>query len=96
MTKPKRYRRYSAEFKREAILRASEEGDTDTAVCEELGISTRQFRRWPGRSIIVVLTGRRGACKWPLSVTADALWYKGATGNGDHPRWSQARAPLGC
>ena len=46
MTKAKRYKRYSSEFKRESILRASEEGNTDTAVCEELGISTRQFRRW--------------------------------------------------
>ena len=46
MTKPKRYKRYSAEFKREAILRAAEEGNTDKAVCEELGISTRQFLRW--------------------------------------------------
>ena len=46
MTKSKRYKRYSAEFKRESILRASEEGNTDTVVCEELGISTRQFRRW--------------------------------------------------
>ena len=46
MTKPKRYRRYSSEFKREALLRASEEGMTDQAVCDELGISTRQFRRW--------------------------------------------------
>ncbi len=46
ITKPKRYKRYSAEFKREAILRASEEGATDTAVCDELGISTRQLRRW--------------------------------------------------
>ena len=46
MTKPKRYRRYSAEFKREAILRASEEGMTVKAVCEELGISPRQFQRW--------------------------------------------------
>jgi transposase len=46
MTKPKRYKRYSSEFKREAILRGGEEGSTDTAVCEELGISTRQFRRW--------------------------------------------------
>jgi hypothetical protein len=45
MTKPKRYKRYSAEFKREAILRASEESITDAAVCAELGISTRQFRR---------------------------------------------------
>ncbi len=46
MTKAKRYKRYSAEFKREAILRAGEEGNTDKAVCEELGISTRQFLRW--------------------------------------------------
>ncbi len=46
MTKAKRYKRYSAEFKREAILRAGEEGITDRAVCDELGISTRQFRRW--------------------------------------------------
>ncbi len=46
MTKPKRYERYSSEFKREAIRRAGEEGMTDKAVCEELGVSTRQFRRW--------------------------------------------------
>ena len=46
MTKPKRYKRYSSEFKREALLRASEEGMTDKAVCDELGISTRQFKRW--------------------------------------------------
>jgi transposase len=46
LTKPKRHKRYSAEFKREAILRASEEGMTDKAVCDELGISPRQFRRW--------------------------------------------------
>ncbi len=48
MTKPKRYKRYSAEFKREALLRATEEGMTDKAVCDELGISTRQFQRWRG------------------------------------------------
>ena len=35
MTKPKRYKRYSSEFKREAIRRASEEGVTDAAVCAE-------------------------------------------------------------
>jgi len=40
MTKAERYKRYSAEFKRAAILRAAEEGNTDKAVCEELGIST--------------------------------------------------------
>ena len=57
MMKPKRYKRYSAEFKREAILRASEEGNTDKAVCEELGISTRQFLRWRDR---VAVARRRG------------------------------------
>ena len=46
MTTPKRYKRYSAEFKREAVLRAAEDGVTDTAVCGELGVTTRQFRRW--------------------------------------------------
>ena len=48
MTKPKRYKRYSAEFKREALRRAAGEGMTDKAVCDELGISTRQFQRWRG------------------------------------------------
>ena len=43
MTKPRRNQRYSAEFKREAILRATEEGMTDKAVCDELGISTDSF-----------------------------------------------------
>ena len=46
MTKKKRYKRYSPEFKREALKRASEEGMSDSAVCEELEISTRQLRRW--------------------------------------------------
>ena len=42
----KRSQRFSVEFKREAIRRASEDGVTDKSVCKELGISTRQFRRW--------------------------------------------------
>ena len=46
MTKKKRYRRYSPEFKREAIKRANQDDVTDIEVCEELGISTRQLRRW--------------------------------------------------
>ncbi len=46
MTKKKRYKRYSPEFKREALMRANEESVTDVIVCEELGISTRQLRRW--------------------------------------------------
>ncbi len=45
MTKKKRYKRYSPEFKREALKRASEQGVTDVIVCEELGISPRQLRR---------------------------------------------------
>jgi len=46
MGRTKRYKRYSPEFKREALKRASEDGVTDKLVCEELGISTRQLRRW--------------------------------------------------
>ena len=43
MTKPKRYKRYSPEFKREAIRRAASEGKTDKGVCDELGISLGSF-----------------------------------------------------
>ncbi len=46
MGRTKRYKRYSPEFKREALKRASEDGVTDALVCEELGISARQLRRW--------------------------------------------------
>ncbi len=42
----KKYKRYSPEFKRHALKRASEEGVADKGVCEELGISERQLRRW--------------------------------------------------
>ena len=41
-----RRKRYSAEFKLEALRRANEEGVTDTLVAEELGFSSRQLRRW--------------------------------------------------
>ena len=46
MTKRKRYKRYSPEFKREALKRAAEEGVTDILVCEELAINARLLRRW--------------------------------------------------
>jgi len=46
MTKGKSYQRYPAEFKRMAILKASEDGVTANSVCEELGISFRQLSRW--------------------------------------------------
>ena len=41
-----RRKRYSAEFKRQALKRADEPGVSDALVCEELGVSTRQLRRW--------------------------------------------------
>lgn len=41
-----RKQRYSAEFKREALRRANEDGVTDALVAQELGFSTRQLRRW--------------------------------------------------
>ena len=40
------YKRYSPEFKREALKRTCEEGKTDKSICKELNISTRQLRRW--------------------------------------------------
>ena len=46
MTRRRGYKRYSAEFKRAALKRASEDGTTDKMVCEELGISARQLARW--------------------------------------------------
>ena len=46
-----RRKRYSAEFKRQALKRADEPGVTDALVCEELGISSRQLRRW--RDLVV-------------------------------------------
>jgi len=46
MTKKRRYKRYSPEFKREALKRASAEGVTDAEVCKELEISPRQLSRW--------------------------------------------------
>jgi len=41
-----RKKRYSAEFKREALKRANEERVTDVLVAEDLGINARQLRRW--------------------------------------------------
>ncbi len=41
-----RRKRYSAEFKRQALQRANEPGVTDLLVAEEVGISARQLRRW--------------------------------------------------
>ena len=41
MTKKKRYKRYSPEFKREVSKRVSEKGVTDVVVCDELGINAR-------------------------------------------------------
>jgi len=46
MTKGRSYQRYPAEFKRMALLKASEDGVTANSVCEELGISFRQLSRW--------------------------------------------------
>jgi len=37
-----RRKRYSAEFKRQALRRANQPGVTDALVCEELGVSARQ------------------------------------------------------
>ena len=41
-----RRKRYSAEFKREALRRANEPGVTDVLVAEEPGINARMLRYW--------------------------------------------------
>ena len=46
MARTRKYKRYSAEFKREVLKRASEDGVTDKEICEELGVSPRQLGRW--------------------------------------------------
>ena len=46
MSRTRKYKRYSPEFKRAALKRASEDGITDKALCVELEISDRQLRRW--------------------------------------------------
>ncbi len=46
MGRTRKYKRYSPEFKREALKRASEDGTTDKLVCKELGVSARQLARW--------------------------------------------------
>ena len=53
-----RRKRYSAEFKQQAIQRSNEPGVTDALVCEEMGISTRQLRRWKDQ---VIEHGEEGA-----------------------------------
>ncbi|MFV2032310.1 MAG: transposase [Gammaproteobacteria bacterium] len=40
------YKRYSAEFKRESLKRASKDGITNKGICNELGISSLQLGPW--------------------------------------------------
>lgn len=42
----RKYQRYSAEFKREALKRSSDDDISDRQLCKELDISERQLRRW--------------------------------------------------
>jgi transposase len=50
MNRARKYIRYSPEFKRATLKRASEDGITDKALCVELEISDRQLRRWRDES----------------------------------------------
>jgi len=46
MGRSRSYQRYPADFKRMALMKTAEDGITDAKICEELGISDRQLRRW--------------------------------------------------
>ena len=48
MRQRKPYKRYSPEFKREALKRATEEGVTDKAICKELTLlKSLHYRLYP-------------------------------------------------
>lgn len=46
MTKKKKKEAYSEEFRKEAVRRADEPGNTNASVAEELGISAQQIYNW--------------------------------------------------
>ncbi|QFU04481.1 Transposase (plasmid) [Pseudoalteromonas sp. THAF3] len=46
MTKKKRTQAYTEEFRREAVRRAEQPGNTNKSVAEELGISAQQIYNW--------------------------------------------------
>ncbi len=77
MTKPKRYKRYSSEFKREAILRAGEEGSTDTAVCEEPQADIPTVQPCAGLASQSAAARRSGwpTPNWPCRVLTSAQPY---------------------
>ncbi len=66
MTKRKRYKRYSAEFKREALKRAREEGTTDVIFCEMRYICIdRRRTQYPVRMMCRLLkVSRSGYYAW--------------------------------
>ncbi len=67
MSKRKPYKRYSPEFKREALKRACEEG------CKELDISERHLRRWRDEyrllaMKVVYLAVQAASKKWTMPI----------------------------
>ena len=75
-----RRKRYSAEFKREALRRANEEGVTDMLVAEELGINAvRAVFETPGdtdRAFAVCLAfhATRGPIRKRPGLTSTRSW----------------------
>lgn len=69
----KEYRRYSREFKLEAV-RLAETGDRPKAqIARELGIRVNQFRKW---KIEFEQAERTGAPKQPMVVDDDVNWLR--------------------
>lgn len=69
----KEYRRYSREFKLEAV-RLAETGDRPKAqIARELGIRVNQFRKW---KIEFEQEERTGAPKQPMVVDDDVNWLR--------------------
>ena len=73
MSKRKPYKRYSPEFKREALKRACGEGVTDRLICKELDISERHLRRWRDEyrllaMKVVYLAVQAASKKWTMPI----------------------------
>ena len=83
MTRPKRYKRYSSEFKREAILRAAEEGTSELGFDVLLeGIAVHRAFDHPGRGQAVTAQSGDKGHGFPMAV-----------GNGGNHPLAFATAP---
>ena len=87
-----RRKRYSAEFKRQALKRADEPGVTDALVCEELGISTTRAARTNPPATVPAMGREAGPS---IQSTAQPQAVVPIRRSQRSP-WSNLRTNIGC